>query len=311
MRIVEGHGEAIGHHGELIQGVFEDPEGNLHRGLLSLPCRQLNSRADFRPRDEAGVTVTPVHCKKSRRAAELVLEGFGMGGIGGHLTIASNIPIGRGMGSSTADVLASILAVFDSLHSEPRPDIVMQIAVSAETACDSTLFSQVAVLFAQREGKVIEAFRKPLPPIGLISVDTTAGQTIDTLAFKPARYSSAEIELFRPLRSTLRKALEASDLELLGRVATASARINERFLRKPRLHEIEAIGARRGAVGVQVAHSGTVVGLMFDPAKENSAESVELAMRDLRVSGFEPSIIPHCIQPLENRCVQSNFNAES
>ncbi|AYG66090.1 GHMP kinase [Rhizobium sp. CCGE531] len=293
MRIVEGHGEAIGHHGELIQGVFEDWEGNLHRGLISLPCRHLNSKAEFRPRDEAGVSVTPIHRKKSKLAVELSLETLGRGGTGGHLAIASNIPIGRGMGSSTADVLASILAVFDSLHSPPTPDIVMEIAVRAEMACDSTLFSQVAVLFAQREGKVIEAFRNPLPPIDLISVDTAAGQTIDTLAFKSARYSSSEIELFRPLRSALRKALEASDLDLLGRVATASARINERFLRKPRLHEIEAIGARHGAVGIQVAHSGTVVGLMFDPTKEKSAGNVELARHDLRISGFESSIIPH------------------
>jgi len=289
----EGYGEAIGHHGELIQGVFEGPEGNLHRGLVSLPCRHLKSRAKFWLHGEAGVSVTPGHCEKSKRAAELVLQTFGGGRTGGHLVIVSNIPIGRGMGSSTADVLASILAVFDSLHSHVTPDILMQIAVSAETACDSTLFTQVAVLFAQREGKVVEAFKKPLPLLDLISVDAAAGLTIDTLTFEPARYTSFEIELFRPLRSALRKAIEDSDHDLLGRVASASTCINERFLEKPRLNEIKAIGTRHGSVGTQVAHSGTVVGLMYDPANEKSAENIELAMHALRMSGFEPEFIPH------------------
>ncbi|MDK1492906.1 hypothetical protein QN219_23065 [Sinorhizobium sp. 7-81] len=125
----------------------------------------------------------------------------------------------------------------------------------------------------------------------MISVDTTGGQKVDTLAFEPARYSPEEIETFRPLRALLRRAIKASDFALLGRAATASAWINERFLPKPRLTDIETIGVCHGAVGVQVAHSGTVVGLMFDPANEKTSDNMERAMHDLRKSGFEPSIV--------------------
>ncbi|RWM38698.1 GHMP kinase [Mesorhizobium sp.] len=293
MRATQGHGEAIGHHGELLQGIFEDEDARLRRGLVSLPCRHLKSKAKFRAKGEERVSVAPRHCRKSKRAAELALERFSQFRTGGHLIIKSNIPVGRGLGSSTADVLASILAVLDYLDVQPTPDSIMEIAVSAETACDSTLFSQQAVLFAHREGIVIESYRNSLPPIDLISVDPVASEIVDTLAFDPAQYSPVEIEMFRPLRSLLRHAIKASDLGLLGRVATASARINERFLRKRRLHDIEAIGARYGAVGVQVAHSGTVVGLMFDPKNERTSENIDLAMRDLRKSGFEPSTFLH------------------
>lgn len=291
MRTTEGRGEAIGHHGELLQGVFEDKGARLRRGLVSLPCPYLTSKAEFRAAREESVSVVPRRCEKARRAAELTLQRFAQAGTGGHLTVESNIPVGRGMGSSTADVLASISAVLDYLGIQASPDCMMQLAVSAETACDSTLFSGPAVLFAHREGTVIESFRKSLPPIDLVSIDTAPGKAVDTLEFEPAQYNPAEIQLFRPLRALLRHAVNVSDLVLLGRVATASTRINERFLSKPRVNDIEAIGVRHGALGVQAAHSGTVVGLMFDPASENNAERLRLAVRDLRNEGFETSVV--------------------
>lgn len=288
-----GYAEAIGHHGELVQGLFEDDGAQLRRALVSLPCRQLRSKARFSANDSGYVSVVPASREKARRAAELTISTFGRPGTGGNLTIDSNILIGRGMGSSTADVLASILAILDWLEIEAASDDVMQIAVSAETACDSTLFRQQAVLFAHRDGIVMESFRKPLPPIDFISIETTPDVTVDTLEFEPARYDQLEIETFRPLRSLLRTAIKNADARMLGRVATASSRINQRFLPKPRLNEIEAIGARFDAIGIQVAHSGTVVGLMFDAMDQNASVNIERATAALRLSGFEPASFCH------------------
>lgn len=293
MSMVAGYAEAIGHHGELVQGLFEDEGAQLRRALVSLPCRQLRSKARFTANDSDHVTVWPVSREKARRAAELTVNAFGRPGAGGALAIDSNIPIGRGMGSSTADVLASILAVLNWLEIDAGSDDVMQLAVGAETACDSTLFRQQAVLFAHRDGLVMESFRRPLPPIDFISIDTTPDVTVDTLEFEPARYDQLEIETFRPLRSLLRTAIKNADARMLGRVATASARINERFLPKPRLREIETIGDRFGAIGTQVAHSGTVVGLMFDARDQNATANIDRAAGALRRSDFEPTIFRH------------------
>ncbi|UVK49505.1 GHMP kinase (plasmid) [Mesorhizobium sp. AR07] len=261
--------------------------------LVSLPCRQLRSKAKFTASDSDHVSVMPASREKARRAAELTINAFRRPGTGGNLAIDSNIPIGRGMGSSTADVLASILAILDWLEIEAASDDVMRIAVSVETACDSTLFRQQAVLFAHRDGIVMESFRRSLPPIDFISIDTTPDVTVDTLEFEPARYGQLEIETFRPLRSLLRTAIKNADARMLGRVATASARINERFLPKPRLNEIEAIGGRFGAIGIQVAHSGTVVGLMFDATDEGASANIERATVALEQSGFDPTIFCH------------------
>ncbi|QPC95770.1 GHMP kinase [Mesorhizobium sp. INR15] len=293
MLVGAGYAEAIGHHGELVQGLFEDDGAQLRRALVSLPCPQLKSKASFRANESDHVSVTPASREKARRAAELTINAYGRPGTGGNLAIDSNIPIGRGMGSSTADVLASILAALDWLGIEVASHDVMRIAVSAETACDSTLFKQQAVLFAHRDGIVMEAFRKALPPIDFISIDTTPDVMVDTLEFKPARYDQLEIETFRPLRSLLRTAIKNADARMLGRVATASARINERFLPKPRLSEIETIGARFDAIGIQVAHSGTVVGLMFDAMDQKASVNIDRATGALRQSDFEPKIFRH------------------
>ncbi|EUB98301.1 GHMP kinase [Rhizobium sp. CF080] len=281
-----GTGKAIAHHGELLQGVFEDAGGQLLRGLVSLPCPALTSIATFAPNERDEVTVSPTFCEKARRAASQSLVTFARVRTGGHLRLVTNIPIGRGMGSSTADVLASIHAVLDYLGIVTTTESIMRIAVDAETACDSTLFKQQAVLFAQRDGIVLEAFRKPIPSLNIVSVDMAPASTVSTLEFQPAQYEPGEVEIFRPLRSLLRRAIDTGDVLSLGRVATASAWINERFLPKPRLRELQAIAMRYGASGLQVAHSGTIAGLLFDPVDARTPENMDLAIRAIDALGL-------------------------
>ena len=47
-----------------------------------------------------------------------------------------------------------------------------------------------------------------------------------------------------------------------------SATIHQRILPKPELPLLLEISAESGGTGVNVAHSGTVVGLMFSPSNE-------------------------------------------
>src|SRR5437764_14666286 len=45
----DGKGRSIAQHGELFQGQIEDENSNLHRCLLSLPCKAMYSQATFHP----------------------------------------------------------------------------------------------------------------------------------------------------------------------------------------------------------------------------------------------------------------------
>jgi uncharacterized protein involved in propanediol utilization len=275
------------HHGEIFQGVVVEPNGRLQRGLISLMCETLCSEASFFPNDSNTVRVTPSWKVKARRAAEVTLE-FGRARCkGGHLEVQSNVPPGWGFGSSTSDVTAAIGAVAATLGVKIPADVVAQLAVEAETASDSLMFADRVVLFAHREGVIIEDFGGTLPALEIVGFNTDPeGRGIDTLSVVPAHYSWWEIEAFRPLLGLMRKAINAQDPYLVGRVASASARINQRYLPKPHFDRLEKLSEETGALGVQVAHSGTVMGLLFNPREEDLAQRVEYAKAILAEIGF-------------------------
>jgi uncharacterized protein involved in propanediol utilization len=306
-----GHGCAMAHHGELLQGMFMGPGAFPIRGLVTLPCQMYRSQAEFRPNtsgggradgagrgrgprlgEEAGpagcpagnVTVDPDWKWKARHAAELTLAHLGAEGTGGELRVSSTIPIGWGMGSSTSDVIAAIRATADGLGVALPAADVARLAVAAETASDSIMFGDEALLFAQRDALVIEDFGTVFPHFEVLGF--AAGESVDTLGFKPAEYDDRDIRRFEELRVLLREGMKDHDPALVGYVATASSRINQRFLPKPRFDRILAVADAGGAAGVQVAHSGSVVGLLFDGDDDGVGVRLEKAGAALAELGF-------------------------
>ena len=187
-----GFGMTDAHHGELLQGVFISSAGRLSRGLVTLPCNKFHSQAIFSPHQGTTVNldIRPQNKSKAKQAAQLTLKHLGVD-LGGELHIWTNIPIGLGLGSSTADVVATSIAVANALGKNLSPETIAKIAVDAETASDSIMFGNCATLFAQREGLVIEDFGNSLPPLEILGFNTDLSNSgIDTLAFPPARYNS-------------------------------------------------------------------------------------------------------------------------
>lgn len=270
------------HHGEIIQGSFR--VGNrIRRGLVTLPCPLYRSHATFLPMPGGPVQVRPTWREKARRAAELALDEI-RPNTGGCLEVDSDVPLCRGLGSSTSDVLAAIWAVGDSFGTSLPPETVARIAVRAEKASDSLMFDRTAVLFAHREGELIEDFRAPLPPLHILGFGT--GEPVDTLSFRPARYTNQELDHFNELWCMLREAIVGQDAALLGEVATASTRINQRHLSIPHLEEVCAAAAEAGAVGVHTAHSGDISGILFDRQAQDLDFRIELAQKLLRQLGY-------------------------
>lgn len=259
-----GHGKSIAQFGELFQGQITDIKNQRRRCLLSLPCKELFSEAIFHPQSGNDLVVYPAHKQKARKAAELVLNYFGAASLGGTLTLTSNIPEAKGCGSSTADCVAAGMAVTSALGQQLSEEEIALLVVRAEIASDNLMFRQ-AVLFAQREGVVLEHYAKELPKLEVLGVDTADDEIIDTLEFPPAVYSREQIQLFHTLKEMLTRAIRDNDVGLLGQVATASASINDSFLPKPLFSQIRELAESAGAVGVAVAHSGTVLSILLNP----------------------------------------------
>jgi len=282
-----GYGQSMAHHGEILQGVFEGPDGLPHRGLVTLPCQTLRSFAIFAAEAGAGLRVEPSWRVKALRAARLTLDLLEQHDVGGQLTIRANIPVRWGLGSSTSDVLAAIRAIAYAFETRLQPKVVAEIAVRSEVASDSLMFEDRAVLFAQRDGLVLEDFSRELPPIDVLGFNADGtGNGVDTLLLPPAEYSWWEVQAFRPLVGLLRRAIHDQDARLLGQVASASARINQRYLAKPRFDAIERLVEESGAVGLQVAHSGSVLGFLFDALAHDKDGQIELAHARLGELGF-------------------------
>jgi uncharacterized protein involved in propanediol utilization len=269
-----GTGVAIGHHGEIIQGAIEHTEKGLRRFIVTLPWSSIQSHAKFVSIRNSEVVIDPSWKTKSKKAAKLTMAYLGINGFGGFLEVYSEIPPKLGLGSSTSDVVAVIRAVSNAFKKPLKPCEISVIAVKAESACDSIMFEDRAVVFCQREGVVMETLFNKLPPafvLGFKTSDTEDG--ISTVDFPLPDYDWQELGTFYSLLGALRSAVRTQSIQLLGKVATASARINQRFLPTNKFDVLLDILDEFGACGLQVSHSGIVAGFLFDP------DDVKLAKR--------------------------------
>ncbi len=267
----QGRGSALSHHGEILQGEFRAPSGRLSYGLISVPCGLFGSESTFAPQDRGDVVVVPERKWKARRAAELTLRRLSVDRLGGKLSIRSSVPEKIGLGSSTSDVISAIRAVSDALRIRLSSEEILSIAVEAETASDPILIQDRFVLFAQREGRILRMPPCIMPKFEILGFDAgSCGEGIETLQLKLPSYTQSEIEMFEMLWRLFRRAVRRGDVPLLGKVATESARINQRRLPLAGFGEFERIGMEMGASGIQISHSGSVVGFILpaDPLDE-------------------------------------------
>ena len=288
--MIRGRGFAHAHHGEFLQGVFRSPGGARRRGLVSLPCGIFGSEASFVYRPKGALIAGPGGKWKARRAAEIALARLGRGGAGGRLTIRCRAPERLGLGSSTSDAVAAIRAVADALGARFSAEEISSIAVEAERASDPAAYGRRCLLFAQREGEVIEDFRRPVPDFEVIGFNADpAGRGVDTLKLSPPAYSTAEIDRCDAILAAFRTALERGDLAGAAGAATRSARLNQRHLRLNGFDLIEETAGRIGALGIQIAHSGSVAGFLFPPggaAHPDLAKGLAALRSEIGIAGF-------------------------
>jgi uncharacterized protein involved in propanediol utilization len=281
-----GVGHSIGQHGELFQGQIEDKQYRQSRCLISLPCGSLISKATFRPDFSGKVSVTPPYKDKVKQVVEVIGKSLNVPSVGGQISVESNIPEGKGYGSSTADCIAAAIAVGDAIGHRIRKEELARMVVEAEIASDSFMFKQ-AVLFAHREGRVLEDYGKMLPMFEVLGFDTDLHGIVDTLDYPPAIYSQNQIQTFQMLAGALRYAIRQGDIRLLAKIAMVCADVNQHFLPKNMFKEIRAAVLSAGALGIAVAHSGTVVAILLDPKDPSLQKKVDTIIAELMALGIQ------------------------
>lgn len=234
--------------GELVQGIVDGVR--LH---ASCPVGRY-ARATWRP------GARRAHGEKVRRA--LAATGGSPAFLAG-LTIRSALPRGIGMASSTADIGAAVGLWLAMGRGTVDAGAVARAALAVEPT-DGVLFDGI-VLFDHRRGSVLERWGAP-PPIELVAVEV--GGPVDTLAFNErdtAAVSREQAGSILRAFELVRRGLARGDAASIGRGATISALCHQNILPKPALEPLLRLALEEGGYGVNVAHSGSLIGLLLPP----------------------------------------------
>jgi uncharacterized protein involved in propanediol utilization len=180
------------------------------------------------------------------------------------IDLRSNIPRGKGLSSSSTDILSVLCAANAFLGTELSAGDLYRIAARVEPT-DPCLCDDIPVFYQHtgRRGAAID-----LPPVTLIYFDAAPAASVDTLAM-PDRGHPAAGRFFAWLLRRLIQAAADADYEQLFDAITYSAEYNQQLLPLPGFAELYRL-AEESPAGLMVAHSGTIAGLLTRP--EDAAE---------------------------------------
>ncbi|OCA85198.1 hypothetical protein [Pseudobacillus wudalianchiensis] len=288
----KGVGRCFGTFGELAQGEVDD-----HPFLFTLPV-PLRSQVVFVPQKISAVTSSRPHQEKMIRAVELTLDRIGVRA-GGRLYAQSQLPTGKGMASSSADITAAVRAVADSFDVQFDTSDIAGIAAAIEPT-DGVMYEGI-VSFNQRTGELLESFSSP-PELFLLGYDSGGRvNTSDCYEIK-REYTAAEREEMRQAYEQMYAGLSLGKTEDVLTAATRSATLNERFLPKPFFSFFVELAARFEA-GVVVGHSGTVLGLLFNTKDRSLDKKVEEIKKLIaQTAGWNPFILTSI--PFKNKSLE-------
>lgn len=199
---------------------------------------------------------------------------------GGRVRMRSRLRPGAGMASSTADLCAAMAGASALAGLPLTPEQLFTRCLQLEPT-DGLMFPGIALVDHVR-GTRVEGLGPP-PSLGIVGVDP--GGAVRTAGFN-SRADLAEAN--RRKESSVREALAiaiaavaAGDPEALAAAATLSARSHQVILPNPLWGQAETLASACGALGINAAHSGTVIGFLFDSKRTDLGEAARWLKRRL------------------------------
>lgn len=183
------------------------------------------------------------------------------------ITLESTIPVGKGLASSTADIAATAVATARHLGETLDESTLAALCVKIEPT-DSTIF-RMPTLFDHLNAQT-QISCQAAPELDLLILEshtTLLTEDYRRQQREPALRRNAEILDSAWLK--LQRACQQQDPLLLGEAATLSAIASQQLLEKPLFSQLLALIEEFDLYGLNVAHSGSVVGLMLDTSKHD------------------------------------------
>ncbi|WOJ32494.1 L-threonine kinase [Citrobacter koseri] len=196
------------------------------------------------------------------------------------IAVHSTIPVAKGMASSTADIAATAVATAHHLgHTLDEPTLA-HLCVSLEPT-DSTIFRQLT-LFDHNDASTQMACEAQ-PQLDLLVLESPITlRTADYHRIPRLERLHAGAAMLQQAWERVQEACITQNPRRMGEAATLSAIASQQLLPKPGFDALLALVEACDLYGLNVAHSGSVVGLMLDRQRHDvDYIKWELAQRKL------------------------------
>ncbi len=261
-------GTASGTCGELAQGVL--PDGTPF--VVTCPIdRGTAIEVTVEPAESLAIVGVPAEAAFLERALRRTAELVELAPSRIRVEHRSGLYVGKGMASSTADIVAAARALSTAAGLPLRAEELAELAAAIEPT-DGIMYDGIAAS-DPRTGARVRAWDWWPQFVVVMAIPETSFATAG------ARFVGQEALAgdYADLIGALDAAVEARDATAFAAQATRSARLNEAFLPSPMLALLEPRAEELGALGICVAHTGTVAGLLFDASADGHAAAFAAA----------------------------------
>lgn len=175
------------------------------------------------------------------------------------IEVRNQIPLGKGMASSTADIAGVLYGLYYLYGLEIKAEEIAKLCVAVEPT-DGILFEKIS-LFDHINGEKIRSFSWPFTLDVLV---LEPDYQINTTDFRKAKKEQISKKSPSKALALFKEGMATKSLQKIGEATFLSAKENQDILEKPYLMEIYDIANEFACYGVNVAHSGSVIGLFMD-----------------------------------------------
>jgi uncharacterized protein involved in propanediol utilization len=266
-------GMAYGTFGELLQGVLPDE----NHFLVTFPINSLSKSIIIPDADHSKLDIYPKHKKKSLQLANAILKYFNVK-LTGKLIIKSDLEEGKGLASSSADMVATARAISLILNRPIPTDMLLDILRQIEPS-DGVMYPGIVSFYHRKV-----ALHRQLGTLsGMTVIAIDEGGEIDTVQYnKKERHFAENKKLaYQSLLDQMADAIAQHDLSIIGNISTQSAVMNQPYNPKKHLDDMIAICERINGLGVIIAHSGTYIGILIANNDVQFDIKIEQAIRHI------------------------------
>jgi L-threonine kinase len=285
----EGRGTAPGTCGEFAQGLLSDGTP-FH---VTCPInKSATVVASLREAKALKILGLGEHHRKLELAIQHTVQLLDLGAVEVMVRHWSDLDIGKGMGSSTADVLAGVRAIADAVGESLTPEIEGQVAAMVESS-DGSMYPGIAAV-NHKTCELVDAWDW-YPEFVIVML--VPNNSVDTASI-PFLGQERLAKDYDDLLGRMNSAVQRRSIAAFAEQSTRSAVMNDEFLLNPYSRNLGSRLDEFGALGLNVGHTGTVCGLLYantDAGRTAASEaSLEVSRQFPDLKDVKVVTTPHC-----------------